>query len=157
MKKHYVYEIVNLMGTVEYVGETINPKNRFQSHKCSRISNGSGKFYKRSDVFMNIVCEFDNRKDAYDYQCKLQKEYGFKSDREKSANAGILGKEYGYLGGLKIKKPVIAYCKVTKNIIKEYDSITAASNELKVNLGCIHSILHGKRKSSGGYYFEYKN
>ena len=69
MKKYYVYEIVNLMGTIEYVGESINAIERFKQHKL-------GKFYKRPDVFLNIVAEFNNRKDAYEYQCELQKKYG---------------------------------------------------------------------------------
>jgi hypothetical protein len=41
------------------------------------------KFYGRNDVVMSIVAEFDNRKDAYAYQCKLQNEYGWSSDIEK--------------------------------------------------------------------------
>ena len=31
-KKHYVYELYNLLGIVEYVGETVNPKLRFDKH-----------------------------------------------------------------------------------------------------------------------------
>jgi predicted RNA-binding Zn-ribbon protein involved in translation (DUF1610 family) len=31
---------------------------------------------------MNIVTNFDNRKEAYNYQCDLQKEYGLKTDKE---------------------------------------------------------------------------
>jgi hypothetical protein len=31
---------------------------------------------------MNVVKEFDNRKDAYLYQCQLQKEYGLITDSE---------------------------------------------------------------------------
>jgi predicted GIY-YIG superfamily endonuclease len=104
MKKWYVYEIVNLMGTVEYVGETTMPKRRFYSHIkiAPKKGIGAGKFYKRSDVFMNIVCEFDNRKDAYNYQCELQSEYGIDTDRiilkrngfKNGNNAPNLGKKF---------------------------------------------------------------
>ena len=83
MKKWYVYEIVNLMGTVEYVGESINPKRRWIQHKCKVISNGQGTFANRSDVFMNVVNEFDNRRNALDKQYELQIEYGLKTDLEK--------------------------------------------------------------------------
>ena len=83
MKKWYVYEIVNLMGTVEYVGETINTKRRWSQHKCKVVSNGQGTFRNRSDVFMNIVNQFDNRRDALDKQYELQIEYGLKTDLEK--------------------------------------------------------------------------
>ena len=85
MKKYYVYELVNLMGTVEYVGETTNPKSRFSNHKTksNKVRGGGGKFKNRADIFFNIVKEFDTKEEAYDYQCKLQKEYGFETDLEK--------------------------------------------------------------------------
>jgi predicted GIY-YIG superfamily endonuclease len=94
MKKYYVYEIRNSLGIVEYVGETANPKERFGRHvwrrpcltKKGNVSNGVGGFYGRTDVSLNIVKEFDNRKDAFNYQCELQKEYGFKTDSEKQAD-----------------------------------------------------------------------
>ena len=79
----YVYEMINLLGTIEYVGETSNPKRRFKEHTKNRpLRSGLGKFFGRADIIMNIVKEFDNRKDAYQYQCKLQKEYGLISDAE---------------------------------------------------------------------------
>jgi predicted GIY-YIG superfamily endonuclease len=76
--KYFVYEIVNTMGTIEYVGETYDIEQRFLNH----ISK-SGKFYKRQDIIINIVAEFATRKEAYAYQCKLQNEYGWESDVEK--------------------------------------------------------------------------
>lgn len=77
--RHFVYELVNLMGTIEYVGETANPELRFFHHTKSR----NGKFKDRQDLIMNIVAEFDNRKDAYAHQCKLQNQYGWESDLDK--------------------------------------------------------------------------
>jgi predicted GIY-YIG superfamily endonuclease len=74
----YVYELYNLTGTIEHVGETINTERRFNQHtKWKR-----GKFYGRTDISMNIVKEFDNLKEAWNYQCVLQKEYGLKTDSE---------------------------------------------------------------------------
>lgn len=94
MKKWYVYEIVNLMGTVEYVGETMYPKRRWSNHRCNANSTGAGKFYNRSDIFMNIVMEFDNRRQALDYQYELQKEYGIKTDLDhKFGNKNLFGKK----------------------------------------------------------------
>ena len=103
MEKYFVYEIINLMGTVEYVGETKNPYNRWKLHKCNSKSSGSGKFHKRSDVFMNIVCEFDNKHDAFNYQCELQNYYGFKTDREKISQIN-LGRKNSEETRLKISK-----------------------------------------------------
>jgi hypothetical protein len=79
----FVYELFNLMGTIEYVGETCNPKRRFKEHTRNKpLKPGLGKFYGRADIIMNVLKQFDNRKDAYQYQCKLQNEYGLISDVE---------------------------------------------------------------------------
>ena len=77
-EKHFVYEIMNLLGTIEYVGETANIEQRFLFH----ISK-SGKFYGRTDIVIYEVGKFNNRKEAYAYQCKLQNEYGWESDLDK--------------------------------------------------------------------------
>ena len=80
MKTHYVYELFNLVGTIEYVGHTLNTKSRLYEHKSKR-----GKFHKRTDISMNIVKGFDTRKSAFAYQCELQKEYGLETDAEISS------------------------------------------------------------------------
>ena len=82
MEKRYVYELINLMGTVEYVGETKQPTKRYKEH----VKWNRGKFYKRGDILMNIVKEFDNKIEAFHYQCNLQKEYGLITDKEKYTN-----------------------------------------------------------------------
>jgi hypothetical protein len=78
-----------MTGTVEYVGESTNPKERYRMHTRSKPSETqrSGKFYGRQDIIMNIVTEFNSKKEAFDYQCQLQKEYGLISDSEKLSNA----------------------------------------------------------------------
>lgn len=72
MKTYYVYEIYNSMGTVEYVGETIDPKSRLKAH--TRRQNG--KFYKRQDIAMYIVAEFTDRKVALELEGQLKQEHG---------------------------------------------------------------------------------
>jgi predicted GIY-YIG superfamily endonuclease len=88
MKKWYVYELINTMGTVEYVGESTNPKTRLRAHKCK-----NGKFHKRADIILHIVETFDNKVEAFEYQCHLQKEYGFLSDVQKR-NKIRIGKKH---------------------------------------------------------------
>ncbi len=83
MKKWFVYEMVNLLGTVEYVGETSNPEKRLKNHFLKTRGNGYGSFGYRQDIVFNIVAEFDNKKDAFNFQCDLQKQYGFETDLEK--------------------------------------------------------------------------
>lgn len=85
--KYYVYELINLLGTIEYVGESKNPHQRFNSHTKVRPGKAMGKFYGRQDLILNIVKEFTNRKDAYAYQCELQSQYGLVTDRQLSSLA----------------------------------------------------------------------
>ena len=106
MKKFYVYEIINLMGTIEYVGETRHPKRRWSNHKCNATNGGgAGKFYNRNDVFMNIVKEFNNRREALDYQYQLQREYKLPTDLDyKIGNKNTFGKKKSDESKLKISK-----------------------------------------------------
>ncbi len=81
---YYIYEIVNLLGTVEYVGETNNPKLRFINHKCK-----NGLFYKRQDILMNVLNEtFETKKEAFYRQIELQKEYNLITDLDKCGLGG---------------------------------------------------------------------
>lgn len=81
----YVYELYNDKDIVEYVGESNNPHKRFINHKSNSKGNGSGKFYNRPDIKMRIVAKFENKKEAYQYQIKLQEKYGLKTDTERRA------------------------------------------------------------------------
>lgn len=145
MKKYYVYELVNLMGTIEYVGETTNPKNRFQSHKFK-----GNKFYKRADITMNIVNEFPTKKEAWKHQCELQTEYGLISDRETIINNSSVNK-------INQSKPIIA-TNIKTGLKTEFYSIKEFARQLNEQTGNICTILKGgKQKSAKGYTFEYKN
>ena len=106
MDKKYVYELTNAYGIVEYVGESINPIGRFRehTHRKFRPKKGCGKFYGRTDLTLNILAEFENYKEAFDYQCQLQKKYFGIDDREIARNNGMKGKPYGILGGCNRKK-----------------------------------------------------
>jgi predicted GIY-YIG superfamily endonuclease len=88
----YVYEIVNTLGTVEYVGQTNNPKRRLREHiKCKPLQSGYGKFYGRQDVVMNIVTIVETLKEARDLEEQLQLEYGLVTDRSKKIDAFKFG------------------------------------------------------------------
>jgi predicted GIY-YIG superfamily endonuclease len=157
MKKVYVYTIVNTKGGVEYVGETTMPKKRFYNHKSKLRSAGSGRFGNREDVFMNIVAEFNNRKDAFDYQCNLQKQYGFETDVEKRLKVHKIG---GYNGGQvtaqRYSKAVLVYEYNSNKFIGEFESQRKASIKLNLNNGNVTSVLNGKYKQTGGYKIIYK-
>lgn len=145
MKKWYVYEIVNLMGTVEYVGETTMPKQRMANHKSSHKGNGTGRFSNRSDVFMNIVKEFDTKSDAFEFQCKLQNEYGFINDRNKHAC------------NTSYRPPnIILQFDLNGNFIKEFPSLCNAARELSIPKQLIRAVIVGNQKKTHGYTFKYK-
>jgi predicted GIY-YIG superfamily endonuclease len=63
----YVYEIINFMGSVEYVGQTKNLKLRFWQHKSKK-----GRFKNRQDIIINPIMVFDNFYDAYKKECEMQ-------------------------------------------------------------------------------------
>ena len=80
--KHYVYEL-RINNIPVYVGETKNPTQRMYFHKGNRKS----KFYQ-DRIEMFIVKEFDTKKEAFEYQCYLQTQYKFVTDRQKMARTG---------------------------------------------------------------------
>lgn len=56
----------------------------------------------------------------------------------------------------KNKRYVLQY-DMNGNFIKEWDSISSASKELKIGSNCITTCCKGKYKSSGGYIWKYKS
>jgi predicted GIY-YIG superfamily endonuclease len=79
---YYVYELVNLLGTVEYVGQTKNPKDRFYRHTKRKpgLRTGSGKFYKRQDISMHIVATYATEEEALKAEFDLQVFWGLPID-----------------------------------------------------------------------------
>lgn len=157
--KFYVYELVNSLGVVEYVGETTNPKNRFYNHTKRKQynGNGNGKFYGRTDITLSVVNEFDNKKDAFNYQCELQKRYGFQTDADKKIQTGKNVGNIGYkISCVVRRKPIIAINIKTGEKIN-FVSIAEAARQLNTTSGNITKILNPNdyRKSACGYRFEY--
>ena len=147
MKKYYVYEIVNLMGTVEYVGETMYPKRRWDSHTCNaKKGGGAGKFYNRSDVFMNIVIEFNNRREALDYQYQLQREYCIKTDLDhKFGNKNRLGAKLSDETKLKISLGNIG--KIVSEESKQKMSLSK-KGKTTWNKGIKQSLEHIQKRAA---------
>jgi predicted GIY-YIG superfamily endonuclease len=146
MKKHYVYELVNLMGTVEYVGETNNPRLRYNSHKCK-----SGNFYKRADIILNVAKEFYNKNEAWDYQCLLQNEYGLLSDRDKIVNQRTGSKHTN-----KTKKRISKLLKINNSLTSEIKSLggKAGLKAQNVELKCPHCNHIGTGRIMYRWHFD---
>jgi hypothetical protein len=113
MEKHYVYKLES--NIVEHIGHSKHPKFRYQQHINFKPNGSShGKFYGRDDLQLIVVKEFDSRKEAYAYQCKLQKAYGFKTDTELSAVKA------GKIGGLKSSPTKEVITNLKQMMQKEY-------------------------------------
>ena len=92
MKTYKVYELINSIGTVEYVGETTLSHTRLRQH--TRCVNG--KFYGRQDLVMNIVAEFNNRAEARQLEGRLKLEHGLEWT-ERNGNSGKTQRDSGKL------------------------------------------------------------
>ena len=53
------------------------------------------------------------------------------------------------------KKKPIYKIDLNGNIIKKYNSITEASIDNNIPLGCIARVCRGERKTAGGYIWKY--
>ena len=137
MKKYYVYELINSLGIIEYVGETFNPNRRKKEHTK-----------KRKHLTMNIVAEFDNRPDALNYQYELQIQYGFESDKQKWVKKCIENAE-------KRSIAINVYEYKTNKFISKIKSITEASRILNTKPSMIIRVLTGERNKHKGYTFKY--
>jgi hypothetical protein len=163
MKKWYVYELVNLMGTIEDVGRTYRPERRFYDHtkrKPTEGISGVGKYYGRQDLLMNIVAEFDTKKEANLYEGELKLSYGMEwIERETGVKLGKKygtperGKEMGLLNG----KPILVY-KKDGTFVGEYKSASEFARILQIKPNYVLRVVDSKgiRKSVKGYIIKTK-
>ena len=152
MKKYYVYELINLMGTVEYVGRTYRPNGRLRNHtKHKPVENytGQGMFYGRQDLIMNIVAEFDELKEASIFECELKTSYGMECTEINNSRRN--GKKVG----LSNSQPVLVY-KKDGTFVGEYYSGREAERRLELASGTIASIFCGKQKTTKEYIIKKK-
>jgi predicted GIY-YIG superfamily endonuclease len=73
----YVYEIINVLGTIEYVGYTSRIRDRKWKHFKNKPKPGCfhGRFYQRQDCFFYIVKQFKTKIEAIEFETSLQKEW----------------------------------------------------------------------------------
>lgn len=152
MKKYYVYELINLYGTVEDVGESYRPEVRFAEHTKTKPRDkyhGVGKYYGRQDLIMNIVAEFDNRKDARKLETELKISYGLEpTEMIRSINTGKRNKEIKSI-------PVLVY-KKDGTFIGEYESRAECARKLNLAYPSVVSVCNGNLKSTSGYTIKTK-
>jgi len=139
--KHFVYKIKeNKTDKVVYIGETFQPTIRWNAH-----SKDIGPFPKGL-YYMDVIDEyvFLSKKDAFNYQCVLQKHYGFQTDFEKLKKSNF-----------DKRKKILCYSYSTNKFIKEYESVRSACRILKISGGNVHAVLNKTRNHTHGYRFEY--
>lgn len=87
---YYVYELVNLMGGVEWVGRTIDPKRRFWQHTGTPRSKagGSGRFFGRLDISMHVIATYATKEEATKAEHELQIFWGLETDLSKKSMSG---------------------------------------------------------------------
>ena len=134
ISKWFVYTITNTQNEVEYVGCTSKPNHRWYRHTYKWIGAGNGRFYNRTDVKMNIVKEFDTKREALDFEEQLKFELGLSHLSERI--------------GTELMQPlkVIAYSAINGNQIGIFNSISEAARKLDVGFRSISSNIKGRCK-----------
>ena len=158
---YFVYELVNLMGTIEYVGRTKDPRRRFGEHTRTKPNkkNTNGMFYGRQDLLLNVVKSFDDIKDANKLEGELKLSYGINwTEKERDVKAGKNNISSGHLDKIrklahkKNRRPILVY----KNnvLVHEFNSVDECISQLKTHN--VQKVIQGKRSHEKGYTFKYK-
>ena len=143
---YVVYKLVNQENQIEYIGHTKNPKTRLRNHTCI-----NGKFAGRTDITLEIIKSgFRKKNRAFEYECKIQNELGWESDKEKySKNMKEVQKTTTEEKSIE----TVAY-KTTGELVGIFPSIIEAGRKLGINNSLIHNVITGKQKSTKGYVFK---
>lgn len=132
---YYVYELVNLMGGVEWVGCTENPKVRWKKHTGPPQKNGNGKFFGRQDISMHIAATYAAKAEALQAEFDLQIFWGLPPDRNKPAR---IGSEHG---NAKLEEDQV---RQIKNLLAQKISGLEIAKRYSVKQSCIYHIKSGK-------------
>ena len=167
---YYVYELINHYGTVEYVGETKRPKQRFIEHTKRKPGKGIGMFYGRQDLIMSTVASFDNRNEARELEGKLKLEYGMEhTESTRNVKGGKMGGKVsgvnnvknGHLDNIrtlaskKTSKSVLQYT-ISGQLVNKWVSMINVEKKLGIFASNISSCVRGKTKSAGGFIWKYE-
>jgi hypothetical protein len=153
---HYIYKINHISGK-NYIGQTIEIKERFSYHKRKIKNKKHDNFLLNEDSNINnydftIIDEVDNQETADFLEKYYINEYkSFHTDNGFNLTPG--GK--GFINYRSSKK--VFTFKLNGDFIKEYKSIRECARELKLDAGGIYRNCIGKYNKSQGYVFSYGN
>lgn len=148
----YIYCIFNILNNKKYIGQSINPLDRFEAHKYSsinkRCTNYSYPLYKafrkyNINNFCFLILEKIEKEDMTNRELfwynLLNPEYNQISPIEPSCS------------NQKIK--VVRIKKEDKKNIKIYDSINEAARQNNITKSAIYNVLNKKRNTANGHYW----
>ena len=148
MKTKTVYVLKNTdTQEVEYVGCSQNIKRRLFQHTRVKpgYSKGEGKFYGRTNLVLEPIKEFTDKNEAYHYEGKMKKKYGF--EWTEMTHWKIAQKK----GQEAIQKPVAVYDYKTKKFVGNFKSQAECSRVLGLTPICVSWVMNKKRNHTGGY------
>lgn len=133
----YVYVIKDKdTQKVTYVGETFDVKRRgYQLKHEGILTNNS---------VMEVVGEFQKRKDALSLEAELKHKYGI--PHHEALRAAHWNKP----------KPIVVYKKDTNELVGEYYCVQDAVRRLDLIKCDVYHVLAGRCKQHKGYTFQYK-
>lgn len=143
MKTYYLYEMIDLYGTVEYVGYSCNPKFRMYQHTRMKNvdGNGHGRFYGRSDLSMVIVSEFPTRKEAAQAEIALKKEYGMPpTEALCGINSAIKMRQLTMDQAREIRSKWVPYKYTLRQLEKEYGISRGAIAKIIKNITYLETV-----------------
>ena len=137
-KTYYLYELRNDDDQVEYVGYTTKIsgyRSRFNQHTRIRPGhNGSGKFYKRTDIRFCIVDQTLCKKEAMELEGKLKLSHGLEwTERTDQRNIEDRNRKLTQDQAEEIR---------SKYVPRKYSMMTLA-DEYAVSYGSIKQIING--------------
>jgi hypothetical protein len=134
-----------------------NPGNRPQSYKMS----GTGYSRLRLSVQQHLRTQSTGVVKSEDTLNKLRRPKPPRTQEHKD-NLRKAAKERGFKGPVKddnwrkaVSKPVLQNNK-DGDLIREWDSIQQASDNLKINRSDIGSVCKGRHKTAGGFVWKFK-
>jgi hypothetical protein len=173
----YILENIHNNPNLVYVGKTKNPHNRKQNHIAKY---GPNIIYTIIDQINTL--DRDVWKPIESYWMEQFKQWGFELENKNEGGSGVsfhteetkdklvkklIGRKITWIDKLKKPKPVGFEKTLSKPIyqidintgimIKEFSSIEAASNDLKINRRNIGNCLNGLYQSAGSFGWKYKN
>lgn len=165
MKKTYIYSLVcPLDGKVKYIGKANDPKGRFRKHKSLGDINKGNNIEKNKwiksllDKGLLPILEIIEEVGISEWKVKEKfyiKEYKDNGFELFNICGGWNGASFGNSGSFvgKPKRAVVCLDKTGK-LVNTFDSIKEGREFCGKK---IYNVLVGKRKSSGGYLWLYKD